>query len=259
MRWKQIGILLAGAVLAGAMVLLGIWQLEVYRAQGERVAANRAAQQPVALADVAPAGQRVGDAYGRTVTTTGTYRPDLQILVPLTGTATDPSTHRFRVVTGFQQSDGSLVVVVRGVFSADSAEPNARTAPPAPPSGQVVVARGIFLPPESNPDGVDAAGLAADQLPSVRVPALAQEWPGPLVDGFVTLAPDLAQLQKLEPAAIALPETGGRLRNGAYAFQWWVFAAFALALSIRMARDFGRQPLSPEPPSLPEPVEGSAP
>ena len=43
--------------------------------------------------------------------------------------------------------------------------------------------------------------------------------------------------QGLEPAPVVLPEGSGRLRNGAYALQWWVFAAFAVGLAIRMARD----------------------
>ena len=50
------------------MVVLGFWQLRVYHAQGAAVAAERAAAPAVALTTVAPAGQPVGDAYGRTVT-----------------------------------------------------------------------------------------------------------------------------------------------------------------------------------------------
>ena len=68
---------------------------------------------------------------------------------------------------------------------------------------------------------------------------LAQTWPSPLVGGFVTLSATDAQSQGLSPAVVALPESTGRLRNGAYAVQWWLFAAFAVAMAIRMARDFG--------------------
>jgi hypothetical protein len=30
------------------------------------------------------------------------------------------------------------------------------------------------------------------------------------------------------------------LRNGAYAVQWWVFAAFAIGMAIKISRDLGR-------------------
>ena len=75
------------------------------------------------------------------------------------------------------------------------------------------------------------------QLTPVRVPELAQTWPGPLVDGFVTLSADDAARQGLEPAPLALPEGRGRLRNGAYAMQWWLFAGFAVVMAARIARD----------------------
>jgi hypothetical protein len=95
---------------------------------------------------------------------------------------------------------------------------------------------GILLPSESDLPGSYPSG----QIGSVRVPALAQQWPGPLVSGVVTLSPADAAGQGLTPSVVELPEGQGRLRNGAYALQWWVFAAFGLAFAIRMARDFGR-------------------
>ena len=66
---------------------------------------------------------------------------------------------------------------------------------------------------------------------------LAQQWPGPLIDGFVTLSAADATAQGLEPAQARLPEARGRLRNAAYAGQWWLFAAFTLVMAVRMARD----------------------
>ena len=38
---------------------------------------------------------------------------------------------------------------------------------------------------------------------------------------------------------LQLPESGGRIRNGAYVGQWWLFAAFTLFMAFRMARDIG--------------------
>jgi cytochrome oxidase assembly protein ShyY1 len=91
---------------------------------------------------------------------------------------------------------------------------------------------GILLPSEQS-------SLPTDE--SVRVQVLAQRWPGPLVDGLVVLSAADARAQSLEPAPASLPEARGRLRNAAYALQWWVFAAFTVFMAIRMARDSGRR------------------
>jgi len=219
---KQTGVVALGVFLAAAMVVLGIWQLDVYQRQGNQAAVERASEPPVALAAVAPVGGgAVADGYGRRVTFTGTYDPTLQVLVPGDG--------GYRVLTGLRQADGSVVAVVRGL----------ETTPedPLPPTGEVA-RTGVLLPSEELSDST--AALPDGQIASVRLPTLAQTWPGPLVNGFVTLDPDAAGSEGLAAVAVELPEAQGRLRNGAYALQWWVFAAFALGMSIRVARDIGR-------------------
>ena len=224
---KQIGIIVLGCVVAGAMALLGIWQLQVYEEQGAEASAARAAQPPVDLGSVAPAASRVTEGYGLTVRFTGTYDPQLQLLVPLDG-----STAQVRVVTGLRQADGSTVAVVRGLVPATT------TSAPAPPTGQVTQT-GVLLPSEEAGDSLPAAGSGT--LPSVRVPLLAQSWPAPLVDGFVVLSAADATAGGLEPAPLVLPEGQGRLRNGAYAAQWWLFGLFAILMSARIARDLGQR------------------
>ncbi|SEP84831.1 SURF1 family protein [Microlunatus flavus] len=218
---KQTGVVALGVVLAAAMVVLGLWQLDVYERQGTEAAARKAAEAPLPLTTVAPAGGTVGDGFGRRVTFTGTYDPGLQLLVPTDG--------GYRVVTGLKQADGSVVAVVRG----QEAEPQQ----PVPPAGEVT-RTGVLLPSEEA--STSTAPLPAGQVPTIRLPSLAQTWPGPLVGGFVTLDADSAGAEGLAPVAVDLPEAQGRLRNGAYALQWWVFAAFALGMSIRVARDLGR-------------------
>ena len=218
---KQTGVVALGVVLAAAMVVLGLWQLDVYERQGTEAAARRAAAAPVPMAEVAPPGGTVGDGYGRRVTFSGTYDPRLQVLVPTDG--------GYRVLTGLTQADGSVVAVVRG------SEPTA--ASPAPPTGPVT-RTGVLLPSEEA--STSTATLPGDQVPTVRLPTLAQTWPGPLVGGFVTLDADASKVEGLTPVPVDLPEAQGRLRNGAYALQWWVFAAFALGMGIRVARDIGR-------------------
>jgi cytochrome oxidase assembly protein ShyY1 len=213
-------IIALGLLAATVMAWLGIWQLDVYRAQGEAAAARRAAEPPVALTSVAPAGAAVRDGYGRSVQFDGVYLGQHQLLLP----AEDRS-NAHRVLTPLRQADGSIVAVIRGL---DGIEAN------GPPAGQVSQT-GVLLPSEQSPGG------PATNLTAVQVPVLAQRWPGPLVDGYVILSAPDASEQGLEPAAATLPTGRGRLRNGAYALQWWVFAAFAVGMAIRMARDQGRR------------------
>lgn len=228
-RLHQVLVILVAVLLAGGMVLLGRWQLQVYQEQGARISAQRAAAPPVPLREAAPAGTAVTTGFGRAVTFTGRYEPTLQLLVPV---ADRPG--QFRVLTALRQNDGSLVPVVRGVVGRPEAP-----APPVEPVSQT----GVLLPSEEAPGQTSAPG----QIGSVRVPALAQQWSGPLVGGFVTLAPPEAQAQGLTPAPLELPDAPGRFRNAAYAVQWWLFAAFAVVMSIRIARDLGQTGSDPVP------------
>jgi surfeit locus 1 family protein len=238
-RFWQALVIALGIAVAAAMVVMGYWQLEVYHNQGREAAERRASAPPVPLSSVARAGAPVNDGYGRSVTFEGTYDPALQLLVPV-----EDRTDQFRVLSGLRQADGSLVAVVRGVVFETA------TAPP-PPSGRVHQV-GVLLPSEEH---VPEADLGSGQMASVRLPALAQQWPGPLIDGFVTLSSADAARQALTPAEWQLRETRGRLRNGAYAMQWWLFAAFTLFLAFRIARDLRDQPevleITPERPVEP--------
>ena len=222
-RVQQVLILFLGLALASAMVLLGIWQLRVYTAQGAAAAEQRVAAPPVPLRSVAAAGTAITDGYGRTVTVDGRYDPSLQVLVPVSDRGP------YRVLTALRQDDGSVVAVVRGLVDTGPA--------PAPPSG-AVHQTGVLLPSEEAEPG---APVTAGQPSTVGLPLLAQQWPGPLINGFVTLSAADAQAQQLVPATVTLPEARGRLRNGAYAIQWWLFAGFTLVMAVRMARDFGNR------------------
>jgi surfeit locus 1 family protein len=221
-RFKQALVIALGIALATVMVVLGLWQLEVYHRQGAAAAARRASAPPLALSSVAQPGGSAMNGYGRSVAFEGTYDPALQLLVP----AADGS-GQFRVLSGLRQADGSVVAVVRGIVSEPTAPP-----PPSNPVQQV----GVLLPTEEHAPDTD---LPSGQIASVRLPALAQHWPGPLIDGFVTLSSSDATSQGLAAAPLQLPESPGRIRNGAYVGQWWLFAAFTLFMAFRMARDIG--------------------
>lgn len=222
MTWlRQAAVLAVGVVLAGVMVVLGVWQLDVYHDQGRAQSERRASQPAVPVGSVARAGAPIGDGYGRPVSFSGRYLPQDQLLVPLD----DPAVG-YRVVAAVRLEDGDVLPVVRGLVTSAQL--------PAAPEG-TVSGTGVLLPSEEAPPGT----LPAGQISSVRLPTLAQQWPGPLVAGYVTLAPAEAAAQRLSPAPLDLPEASGRLRNGAYALQWWVFAAFALGMAVKVARDQG--------------------
>lgn len=221
----QIGVLALGFVVAGAMVTLGWWQVQVYQLQGAEASQRRAAEPAVPLQDVAVAGASVREGYGRSVTATGRYLPDQQLLVPL-----PDATGAYRVLSALELPDGSVVAVVRGVVRGDLVA----VQPPPVPTG-ILRQSGVLLPSEDAPPDLVPAG----QLGSVRVPALAQLWPQRLVEGYVVLSAVDSDAQGLEPAPLVLPEGEGRLRNGAYAIQWWIFAAFAVVLAAKIAKDLG--------------------
>ncbi|MGO1973262.1 MAG: SURF1 family protein [Propionibacteriaceae bacterium] len=222
-RLKQAAVVLLGLVAAGVMSTLGIWQLQVFQSQGEEKAAARAAETARDLLAVAPAGGSVQDGYGRTVTFRGEYAPDTQLLVPA-----DSGEDGYRVLTALELPDGTAVAVVRG--TVDQPE-----QVPAPPTG-TVEQQGLLLPSEPS----DELPVEDGQISSVRLSLLAQQWPYQLVPGFVTLSPPLSAEQQLGEAPVEMPQEGGRLRNGGYALQWWIFAVVGLAMAIRMSVDIGR-------------------
>ncbi len=221
---RQLAVVVVGCALAAVMVLLGLWQLQVFREQGQAASAARAAEPAVDLASVARPGDPVLDGYGRTVAFSCRYLPETQLRVPLTGSPTVD-----RVLTGCRLDGGGVVAVARGTVGSG--------ATVSDPPGGAVVGTGLLLPSE---DAADSS-VSGGRLSSVRIPVLAQDWPGPLVDGYIVLAPADAQAQGLDPVPVVLPEARGRLRNGAYALQWWVFAAFAIAMAGHIARDIGRR------------------
>ena len=238
-RFKQALVIALGIGLTAVMVALGFWQLQVYHRQGAAAAARQASAAPIPLSSVARPAASANEGFGRPVAFEGSYDPALQLLVP------EEDGAGFRVLTALRQADGSVVAVVRGVVP----EPNA----PPPPNGPVQQV-GVLLPTEEH---VPESDLPTGQIASVRLPALAQQWPGPMIDGFVTLSSADATSQGLAAAPLQLPEAPGRLRNVAYVGQWWLFAAFVLFMAFRMARDIGREDgaevveITPEEPAEP--------
>ncbi|MGD7732415.1 SURF1 family protein [Propionibacteriaceae bacterium G57] len=221
-RVKQAAVMLLGLVVAGLMVFLGLWQASTFRTQGQEATQERAKIAAVALP--AGAGDQIGALYGRQVTVTGEYLPEYQYYIgekpPL------------RVVTAFRTTTGQVVPVVRGEVA------EGETATPVPSGVQTQT--GLLMPSEKDLTSTPTVGLPTPVMVQVKLESLAQQWPTPLLNGFVTLNEADARDQQLTPATVVLPDGSGSQRNAGYALQWWIFAAFALVMCAVRARQFGK-------------------
>lgn len=236
-RLKQILVGAAGCAIAVTMLWLGVWQMRVYESKEHDSALERAALPPVALLENVATDGTVGDVYARQVSASGTFLPTQQQIL------TDG-----RVLTALELADGRVLPVVRGKIPGGTApgQPPDLTTPsqtpdqtipePAegsypPPAGEQHLV-GIFMP--SEPRSEDPQG-------AVRLAALAQQWPQHLLPGFLTLNAEGAHAHGLQPATVDLGTGEGSWQNYGYALQWWVFAGFAVFMTIRFVRALGRQ------------------
>lgn len=228
-RGQQWAVGLVGALVTLAMLLLGLWQMQVFENQGNRDATQRSTAAPVDLMPLIPPDGSVGDVYGRNVRVAGHYSPDESVVV-----VDRHGTRRY--VTALLLDDGRALPIVRG--TGDHAT--------ATPTGDVTLT-GVFLPSEA---AENDRSVGSGELTSVRLPALQQTWSQQLAPGFVTLNADEARAEQLTPAIVALPSKDGALRNFGYALQWWVFAAFAVTMTVIWIRTLGRRALADDADSV---------
>lgn len=212
LRAKQSLAVVLGFVVATVMVVLGVWQMGRFQLSVADVAQQRAQLPPVELAPAVHADGSIDDVFGRRVRAEGEFLPGYQSVVG----SGEP-----RVVTALRLSDGRHVAVVRGQVA-----PGAHAV--APPVGPQLVA-GIFSASDHEADRPQG---------SVRLQQLAQEWPSPLISGYITLDEEQSRAHGLLPARVELPKQEGTYMHQGYALQWWVFAAASVAFGIFTARQF---------------------
>ncbi len=203
-----------------AFVLLGRWQWQ--RTQ-DVLASERATQaQSVAVDGLNPVGQAMtNETVGRSVTAVGTYHPVEQRIVVHRGL--NGSTGVW-VVTPLELADGSLIAVMRGWLpSADS--PGVQAVP-----GRVRVA-GVLQADESFYKG---AATTQGQVAAISQQSL--NWGPQARSGFIVLE---SQKPLTQPAPTPVPieqqsnDVAFPFQNFFYAFQWWVFGLFVLAVYLR--------------------------
>lgn len=212
-----------------AFVRLGQWQLDVARSAGATAAIEKAAAAPaVPLGSVLRSHQPFPpDLSSRRVTVAGTYAEGQVLVADRRLSGRDG----WWVVTPLRVEGGGTVGVLRG-FVADPG-----TAPAAP-AGRVDVA-GTLAPSESP---VPSSGLPEGRLASVDLSVLVQRWPGELYNAFVFATAEAGPGVPADLGLVRVPPPppvpeGLTWRNLAYALQWWLFAAFAGWMWVRMVRD----------------------
>lgn len=218
------------------MSVLGVWQLDVYQSKTDAATAKRAEGEPVSLQSLFSINDGLpSKAVGRRVTASGTWGPaEDQLFI---SDRRQGSRDGFWVVTPLMLSSEGAVMVVRGWVPTVSDPAAVAPSGPVDISGAVVAS-----------EAQDASGDSADGgrvLQSLRIPTIVHLVDYRIYDAFVILsapgsaavAPEIVQPPKP-------PTDHAGLRNVAYAFQWWLFAAFTLWMWARMVLDAHRDQAS---------------
>lgn len=225
---RVIGLHLFAIAAIGFCLFMGTWQLGVYDDRQADEGDARPGASAVPIAEVwSPDGVFTKDLDQQPVTVTGTFRPAAEQFW-VTGRDQGDGTGAWLVAPVTVQ--GAELFVVRG-WAPQTSDPAAFDVPTGEASLQAVL-----QPGEASGSGWDAATRTIGAL---RIPTLLNElgyddlWSGYAIS---TEAAVPAGLEAVEvPEADVSWTAGGR--NLGYGLQWWVFAAFALFMWWRMARE----------------------
>jgi cytochrome oxidase assembly protein ShyY1 len=231
-RWVLLGLVVA--LLASLAWWLGEWQfgrLDERRDRNATIERNEEAP-PAPVAEVlsVDAAPAAGEEW-RTVTATGTYRPEETVVVRYRTRDGAPGVD---VVVPLETTSGPVLLVDRGWLGTDNAGAT-DVEVPAPPSGEVTVTGWVRA---------DAEGTGT-QVTDGSTRAISSAQIGPLVDGevytgFVDLAGE--DPEPAEPLARAeLPDLGEG-PHFFYGLQWWFFGLLALVGFGYLAWDEWRRP-----------------
>lgn len=225
---RLLGLHLFAIAAIGFCLFMGTWQLGVYD------------QRQVTEGDVGPGAAAVAldqvwapdDVFTKNqdqlpVTVTGTFRPAAeQFWVTERSQGGDTGAWLVAPVT----VDEAQLLVVRG-WAPEVSEPAAVKVP----VGEVSL-QAVLQPGDASAAGWDARTRT---IGSVRIPTLLNElgydnlWSGYAISTDPAVAQNLALAEV--PESDVSWTAGGR--NLGYGLQWWVFAAFALFMWWRMARE----------------------
>lgn len=215
------GHLLVVLALAAATAL-GLWQLEVWKAERSAQASDVSREAPVALARVlGPDDVLTNRALGRQVRFTGTWMGGDTLYVA--GRRSGDRTG-YWVVTPVRVGS-SAVPVVRGW------SPVARATTP---TGRARVTG--WLQPSEGTDAVDP-NPRDDVLPQMRIASMVQRVHADLYSAYVVSRKAGPGLRAVGAPRMPGVSAATGLRNLLYALQWWVFGVFAIYIWVRWCRD----------------------
>lgn len=231
-RWLALlGVVVAVCV---AFSWLGLWQLSVAQDSAiEELQTQRDALVEKPLDQVmAPHAPFPEDGAGHPVVAQGAYDGSRQFLVPGRVLGEEDG---LWVVTPLVVDDGAAVIPVLRGFVTD---PAGADLPPRTP----VTVRGELAPGESPYFG--EAPLPEGQHGTIDLSLLANQWSEPLYNGFVFSTveePALTStaLQHVPPPQLQAGDVDWR--NLGYALQWWVFAAFAVFMYVKLLHEAARE------------------
>lgn len=242
-RWfAYLGVAIVFAIVC---VALSEWQFarkEVKAIEVSRISQNYDAA-PVPLTELVPDVDGFDEDYRwRSVTLTGTYLSDEQILVrnrPMKQQA------GFEVLTPLQLTDGTVFIVDRGWLpNGDTAD--APNTVPAAPTGEVTVVARL----KNSEATIRGRGAPDGQVATINLPQIAdlvQHADGPLYTGAYGLmvAEDPAPAEaRPTPALRPEADTGPHL---SYAIQWIIFALMGFAFLAYAIREEYRRFNSDDP------------
>jgi surfeit locus 1 family protein len=205
-----------------ATVALGIWQLHAWEAGRAAEARDISTAAPMPLAEVMRGDDPFpGEHLGQPVSFSGRWLGGDTIYVSdreLDGK------RGYWVVTPVLVG-GSAMPVVRGW----SAQPES-----AKPSGSVEVSGWLQA---SEGAGVPDDDPHDDVIPEMRIASIVEHVDADLYSGYVVDREPGSGLAAVTPDSIPKVSNVTHLRNLLYAFQWWIFGAFAVYMWVRWCRD----------------------
>ncbi|TNM59367.1 SURF1 family protein [Streptomyces sp. NP160] len=219
LRPANLGLLLLMVAAAVVFSLLGEWQL----GRSQEHARVSPTETVVPIGEVLqPAADFTGHADHQRVSVTGTWAD-----LPLEEVRERPLDGRDGawVVAALQESGtGGLLPVLLGW------QPAGEALPAAPTGAAQLTGR---LMASEQPEGLAPGG----QLGALSSGDLVNVWPGRLYTGYLVADAGSAPTGALTAVPSEAPVARLDPQNLSYAFQWWLFAAFALVMWVKIVKD----------------------
>jgi cytochrome oxidase assembly protein ShyY1 len=246
-------------VVAFSCIFFGTWQItrfEQKRSANDELRRNDRVP-TAAIATVLPfAGTGKGEAPKadvveyRRVTITGSYDLTHETFLRNQGAG---GKQGFYVLTPLHTHDG-VALIVRGLVPSEDPNATKVTAPP-PPTTEVTISGRIGM---ASTYGDRYGTLPPQQIDSINPANQSARLNTPVYNGFVQLTadqPGAAGLTPLDAPDLSNP-AGGALepQHFAYIVQWYLFAIFALAAPIIMARSDLKSDLKRDDDQIDDPI-----